>query len=142
MDAEQILNKYLRQAVKSSTEEVAEHARTHHAFTSRTGNLERSITSIHSKDGLRGWVTIDRTRAPYGTYVHQGYKAFAIVPRHKKALRWVSDGKFVFAKRVRHPGYKGDPFLFDALDAKKDYVSKVFDNRIDAAIQEIIKAMG
>ena len=142
MDAEQILNKYLRQAVKSSTEEVAEHARTHHGFTSRTGNLERSITSVHSKDGLRGWVTIDRTRAPYGTYVHQGYKAFTIVPRHKKALRWVSDGKFVFAKRVRHPGYKGDPFLFDALDAKKDYVSKVFDNRIDAAIQEIIKAMG
>ena len=142
MDAEQILNKYLRQAVKSSTEEVAEHARTHHAFTSRTGNLERYITSVHSKDGLRGWVTIDRTRAPYGTYVHQGYKGFTIVPRHKKALRWVSDGKFVFAKRVRHPGYKGDPFLFNALDAKKDYVSKVFDNRIDAAIQEIIKAMG
>lgn len=142
MDAEQILNKYLRQAVKSSTEEVAEHARTNHGFTSRTGNLERYITSIHSKDGLKGWVTIDRTRAPYGPYVHQGYKAFTIVPRYKKALRWVNNGKFVFAKRVRHPGYKGDPFLFNALDAKKDYVSKVFDNRVNAAIQEIIKAMG
>lgn len=143
MDAEQILNKYLRQAVKSSTEEVAEHARMNHEFTSRSAHLERSITSIHSQDGLKGWVTIDRTRAPYGTYVHQGFKAFNIVPINKKSLRWVGrDGGFVFAKRVRHPGYKGDPFLFNALDAKKEYISNVFDNRVDAAIQEIVKAMG
>lgn len=143
MDAEQILNEYLRQAVLSATEEVADYATQHHGFKSRTGNLERSITSIHSRDGLKGWVTIDRTRAPYGTYVHQGYKAFTIVPRYKKVLRWVGrDGKFVFAKRVRHPGYKGDPFLFNALDAKKEYISNVFDNRVDAAIKEIVKAMG
>lgn len=142
MDAEQILNKYLRQAVLSSTEEVAEHARTNHGFTSRTGNLERAIVSMHSKDGLRGWVTIDRTQAPYGTYVHQGFKSFAIVPRLKKALRWVKDKKFVFAKRVKHPGFKGDPFLFDALDAKKAYVERIFDNRVNAAIKEIVKGMG
>lgn len=147
MDAEQVLSKYLKQAVKSATEDVAEHARNHHGFTARTGNLERSIVGKISSDGLRGFVTIDRTTAPYGVYVHQGYKAFDIVPRCKQVLRWVEGAQggkrgFAFAKRVRHPAYKGDPFLFNALDAKKEYVSKVFDNRIDAAIQEIIKAMG
>lgn len=141
MDAEQILNKYLRQAVLSATEEVADYATQHHGFKSRTGNLERSITSIHSRDGLKGWVTIDRTQAPYGTYVHQGYGAFTIVPRNKKVLRWVQNGEFVFAKRVRHPGYKGDPFLFNALDASKDKVEKIFDNRVNAALREIAKGM-
>lgn len=141
MDAQQILNKYLRQAVLSSTEEVAEYARTKHGFTSRTGNLERAITSIHSRDGLKGWVTIDRTQAPYGTYVHQGYKAFTIVPRHKKALRWVDGSDFVFAKRVQHPAFKGDPFLFNALDASEQKITKIFDNRVNAAINEIVKGM-
>ena len=142
MNAEQILNKYLRQAVLSSTEEVAEYARTKHGFTSRTGNLERAITSLHSRDGLKGWITIDRTKAPYGTYVHQGYKAFTIVPRRKKALRWVNDkNEFVFAKRVQHPAFKGDPFLFNALDASKNTINRIFDNRINAAIKEIVKGM-
>lgn len=146
MDAEQILSKYLKQAVKSATEEVAEHARNHHGFTARTGNLERSIISKVSTDGLRGFVTIDRTTAPYGVYIHQGYKAYDIVPRNKLALRWVEGGQggkrgFAFAKRVRHPAYKGDPFLFNALDAKSAYITKVFDNRIEAALKEIAEGL-
>ena len=142
MDSELILNKYLKQAVKSSTEEVAEYARTHHGFTARTGNLERAIIGKISSDGMRGFVTIDRTQAPYGVYVHQGYKAYDIVPRSKKVLRWVGvtqDGKrgFVFAKRVHHPAYKGDPFLFNALDARTSYITNIFNNRVEAALKEI-----
>lgn len=141
MDAELILNKYLRQAVKSASEDVAEEARTTHGFTSRTGNLERSITAVLAKDGLKGWVTIDRTRAPYGVYVHQGYKAFNIVPRYRKVLRWVSGNDFVFARRVHHPAFKGDPFLFAALDKKQADVFKIFENRVDAALEEIAKGL-
>lgn len=146
MDAEPVLSKYLKQAVKSATEEVAEHARNHHGFTARTGNLERSIVGKISSDGLRGFVTIDRTTAPYGVYVHQGYKAFDIVPRYKQVLRWVEGAQggkrgFAFAKRVRHPAYKGDPFLFNALDSKTAYITKVFDNRIEAALKEIAEGL-
>lgn len=141
MDAEQIFNKYLRQAVKSASEDVAEQARTKHGFTSRTGNLERSINAMLSSDGLKGWVTIDRTKAPYGTYVHQGHRAFTLVPRNKLALRWVEGNEFVFAKRVQIPETKGDPFLFDALEAKREDVYKVFENRVEAAIDEITKGL-
>ncbi len=141
MDAEQIFNKYLRQAVRSASEDVAEQARTKHGFTSRTGNLERSIKPILSSDGLKAWVTIDRTMAPYGAYVHQGHKAFTLVPRYKKALRWVDGSEFAFAKRVRIPETKGDPFLFDALEAKREDVYKIFENRVDAAIDEVTKGL-
>ena len=142
MDTEQILKKYLRQAVLSATNEVSDYATEHHGFKSRTGNLERAITSIHSRDGLKGWVTIDRTIAPYGTYVHQGYPAFTIVPRRKKALRWVTPkNEFAFAKRVRHPAFKGDPFLFNALDASRTTIDRIFDKRVDAAVKEIVKGM-
>lgn len=146
VNAEQILNKYLRQAVKSSAEDVAEYARSHHGFRARTGNLERAITRKISSDGMRGFVTIDRTQAPYGVYVHQGYNAYDIVPRRKKALRWVEGAQggkrgFVFAKRVHHPAYKGDPFLFNALDAQSAHIQKVFDNRVEAALAEIAKGL-
>lgn len=150
MDAEQILSKYLKQAVKSATKEVAKHASTHHGFTSRTGNLERAIVDKISSDGMRGFVTIDRTQAPYGVYVHQGYKVFDIVPRSKKVLRWVEGAQkgkslnkrtFAFAKRVHHPDFKGDPFLFDALDAKSAYIDKVFNNRVEAAMNDIAKEL-
>ena len=141
MDAELIFNKYLRQAVRGAANEVAEEARTKHGFTSRTGNLERAIKYVLSSDGMKAWVTIDRTMAPYGPYVHRGHKAFTLVPRHKKALRWVEGNEFVYAKRVQIPEYKGDPFLFDALDSKKDEVFKIFENRVDAALEEIAKGL-
>lgn len=142
MDNAQILTKYLRQAMRSSTEEIAEYARTHHDFTSRTARLERSVVSGESQDGLFGWVELDRTEAPYGPYVHQGTAAHIIEPRVKRALRWVDGSDFVFAKRVRHPGYKGDPFLFNALDAKTEFVQNMFSSRVEAAIEEILKGLG
>ena len=141
MNAEQILNKYLRQAVRGAANEVAEQARTEHGFTSRTGNLERSIKYVLSQDGMKAWVTIDRTTAPYGPYVHSGHKAFTLVPRHKKALRWVDGNRFVFAKRVQIPAYKGDPFLFNALDSKEKEVVNIFENRVEAALEEIAKGL-
>lgn len=142
MDNAQILTKYLRQAMRSSTEEIAEHARTHHEFTTRFARLERSVVSGESKDGLFGYVELDRTEAPYGPYVHQGTPAHTIEPRVKQALRWVDGSNFVFAKRVRHPGYKGDPFLFNALEAKTEFVQNMFSSRVEAAITEIVKGWG
>lgn len=138
---EDILNKYLRQAVLSSTEEVAEYARTNHAYKARTGQLERSVKAGNSSDGLTGWLELDRSIAPYGPYVHEGTRPHTIVPRYMLALRWVADGKFVFAKRVRHPGYEGDPFLFNALDANEEKIFEIFSRRVDAALQEIAKEL-
>jgi hypothetical protein len=62
-------------------------------------------------------VGLDLQVAPHGAFVHFGTRPHVILPRDKKALRWVGAGDgFVFAKRVDHPGYEGDPFLYNAAD--------------------------
>lgn len=35
----------------------------------------------------------------------------SIKPKDKKALRWVSGERFLFARSVKHPGYVGDNYL-------------------------------
>lgn len=39
-----------------------------------------------------------------------------IRPRRRTVLRFVSGGRVVFARRVRHPGTRANPFLTRALD--------------------------
>ena len=141
MDSEEIFRKYLRQAMISSTEDVAEYARQHHWFTSRTGNLERAIEGGYTDDGREGWVEINRAVAKYGPYVHEGFPPHVIEPRIKKALRWFANDEVHFAKRVNHPGFKGDPFLFEALDARENVIFGIFSNRVDAAVKEIVKGL-
>ena len=142
MDSEEILRKYVYEAMVSSTEELAKYAKEHHHFRTRTGLLERSVTAGHSEDGLTGWVKLDEDVAKYGPFVHQGTKPHIIEARIAKALRWFdADGRIHFAKRVHHPGYKGDPFLFRALDEKKDDIFKIFENRVEVAVREIVKGL-
>lgn len=44
-----------------------------------------------------------------------GTPAHTIRPRRRKALRFVSGGRVIFATRVRHPGTVGNKFLTRAL---------------------------
>lgn len=86
----------------------------------RTGNLGRSIrlgrVSATEAETIAG--------ANYAIYVHEGTRPHEIRPRNKKALafpansgsatlggRVRSGGKVRFAKRVRHPGTKPNPFM-------------------------------
>jgi hypothetical protein len=86
----------------------------------RTGNLGRSIRirRVTPKEAQ----TI--AAASYALYVHEGTKAHDIRPKNRKALRFPADGgsstlggrvrsggKVRFAKRVRHPGTKANPFM-------------------------------
>jgi hypothetical protein len=85
----------------------------------KTGNLRRSI--------MVGTVT-DRyaetkATANYAAAVELGTKAHDIRPRTKKALRFAPSGSgrlsgsprgggpVIFAKRVRHPGTKAQPYM-------------------------------
>lgn len=53
----------------------------------------------------------DGQRAPHAIFVHWGTKPHVIAPKKKTTLRWASGGIFHFAKRVQHPGYRGDPWM-------------------------------
>ena len=86
----------------------------------KTGNLGRSIgvgrVTDTSAETIAG--------ANYAAAVEFGTKPHIIVPRNRKALRFAagpgsrrlsgsprSGGAVVFAKRVRHPGTRAQPFM-------------------------------
>lgn len=82
----------------------------------RHGSMGRSIRSRIDTDarGLpQGVVWVAH---PAGRYVLEGTRAHLIRPRRARALRFKArSGDIVFAKLVRHPGYRGSNFLLEAL---------------------------
>lgn len=98
----------------------------------KTGALFRSIY-LRSLPG-DGWeIGHDLQRAPHAVFVHWGTKPHVIRPKNRKALRWAAGGIFHFAKKVHHPGYKGDPWLPRAADqALREFPKMIADklNRI------------
>ena len=88
----------------------------------KTGALARSIKNSFKGGEYRIWH--DTQHAPHAAFVHWGSKPHVIKPKNKKALRWPGRGGFVFAKFVRHPGYKGDPYF--VAEAAPDEVLKTF----------------
>jgi hypothetical protein len=51
----------------------------------------------------------------YAAAVHNGAKPRTIVPRTKKALKFVMNGRTVFASSVDWPGMKAQPWLSQAM---------------------------
>lgn len=60
---------------------------------------------------------------PHTVLVHNGSRPHVIRPRRRRSntgngppyLRFEIGGRVVYARMVNHPGYKGNPFLTDAL---------------------------
>lgn len=85
----------------------------------KTGNLGRSIRL----GSLTNTLVETVAGANYAAFVEFGTKAHSIVPVKAKALRFAVGGNrrlsgsprrgapVVFAKRVRHPGTKAQPFM-------------------------------
>lgn len=53
---------------------------------------------------------------PHTILVHNGSRRHYIRPRRRGGwLRFTVNGQVVYAREVNHPGYRGDPFLTNAL---------------------------
>jgi hypothetical protein len=141
MDAAGIFRRRLQQAVKASTIAVAEEAKDHHSYHTKTGFLEKSVSTNFRQSGLTGVIFLDASIAPYGPIVHEGSAPHVISPKTKRALRWPSGGRFIFAKIVYHPGYKGDAFLYRALASKDNEIDAIFDRYVDLAKGDIESAI-
>jgi hypothetical protein len=92
--------------------------------TEAVADLARRYASVHGPNMANGIVTrypvpgsaqVVSTH-PATQYVIHGTRPHVIVPRNRKALRWLVGGQPTFAKRVNHPGYKGDDFLTRAVE--------------------------
>lgn len=63
---------------------------------------------------LRPQVTIS-FNTDYAEYVNDGTRPHIIRPRRARALRFTVGGQVVYARVVRHPGTRANPFLDRAL---------------------------
>lgn len=96
-------------------------------------NLRQSIN--YTYDSSTGGYVV-RADKPYALYVDQGTKPHVILPRFKKFLAWRDpSGKWVYAKRVNHPGTKPTHFFTDAVENSKDFGNA----EMEAAMIRIIR---
>ena len=84
---------------------------------SRSGGSGALLQSLYNRSIPNGReVGHDPGRAPHALFVNFGTRPHEIRPKSKKALRWAAGGIFRFAKVVKHPGYRGDPYITRAAD--------------------------
>ena len=98
----------------------------------KTGALFQSLYNRPIAGGRA--VGHDANRAPHAVFVNFGTRPHEIRPKNKKALRWPTPDGFRFAKWVKHPGYRGDPYI---IKAKDDALAQ-FDAIVRKSLQESI----
>lgn len=79
-----------------------------------TARLNAVAGAVESINGA--YATVG-TNLSYARMVHDGTRPHQIVARNARALFWPGAAHPV--RSVNHPGYKGNPYLTDALDAAK-----------------------
>ncbi len=79
-----------------------------------TGRLKNSIKVKVTGNGIVIWMV------DYGLYVEFGTPPHLIKPKNKKALKFKKGkkGKAIFAKEVKHPGTRPNPFIRNAIQNK------------------------
>lgn len=93
------------------------------SWTDRTGNTRRSIHGGADRSG-KGVVVYLGHGSEVGAYLEEGTgiygpkgRPYDIRPKNKKALRFVVNGKEVFAKRVTHPGIAPRPVVEPTVES-------------------------
>lgn len=120
----------VRRQVKMAVRDIQEEARDNHRFVTRSGMTEKSIMSKVQDNKGTVYLASD-----VAVFQHEGTKAHMIIPRFKKVLRFVVNKKFVFTKRVQHPGIKADPFLYKAAAKMEPVIVSRFESALDKLLE-------
>lgn len=106
----------------------------------KTGKLQSSIEIKYARDYQ--WAEIYPT-APYAKYIEYGTgsrgeypgTAYTITPKNAKALRFEVQGKVVYAKKVKHPGIRPQPFMRPAaIVGAEDFYEEIIKGSIDLIV--------
>lgn len=141
MSSIEAFRRNLRLAVEASAIEVATTAKMEHRYKQRHGRLKDAVQTAIGESGMEARVYLDGNIAPYAVFIHEGIKPHDIFPKRRKALRWVDGNKFLFAKRVRFPGWNPDPFIYDALESNQETIVRIFDRYAERALREVENAI-
>lgn len=92
------------------------------------GTLRRSVACNKVDD----FSVVIGTNIEYASFIEYGTRAHEIRPINGKALKWKGpNGKYMFAKKVKHPGTKANPFLVPAFEDGIEY--------LDDKLEKILK---
>ena len=94
-----------------------------------TGKLRQSIFQSADRKRMLGSVG---TTLKYGAMLEKGTTAHEIRPTRKKVLVFAKEGKWIFAKRVKHPGVKKRPYLWATIKKHKTKIRQIILGRIGA----------
>lgn len=132
--------KNVNMALKIGARDIQTDARQNHRFVSRSGNAERSIETEYHPQILTAKVGIDKGVAKYGAILHDGTPAHVIKAKNGKTLRFVGkNGRFVYRKRIKHPGTKPDRFIHQASFRNTRRVNDLIHNAIEKSAGESFK---
>jgi hypothetical protein len=108
-----------------------------HEAPKKTGNLRRTITHRVEANGTRGVIG---TNANYARAVHEGSKPHVILPMSASGvLAFKIGGKQVFARVVRHPGNKANPFFTRGLEKSRDRIKVELAEAGQAYLESLVR---
>lgn len=128
-DTEADLNGELRESVVEASEYALTMSRTYAEPHRRTGEMERGIDGGPIGDGSEGYEVYNDVR--HSLFVHERTRPHLITPRRRRALHFFADSVEIFATRVRHPGYEGDPFMERAVEESLDMLEERAGERVE-----------
>jgi hypothetical protein len=99
----------------------------------KTGQLRRSITLDYKPISVSIYPTVK-----YALPLHEGSKPHVILPVRKQVLAFRKGGKLIFAKRVNHPGYKGNRFVERTVSIVTAPINRIFEKVLDTVIGKIV----
>lgn len=120
-----IVAERLSEAIEGLIERAAEYAEEEmrRRAPERTGRLKRSIRRRVNLARLEAEVG---PTVPYAIYVELGTRPHIIRPVRASALRFEVEGQIVFAKLVRHPGTRPQPFIWETAEAVEREVERLW----------------
>jgi hypothetical protein len=131
-------SEYPKEFIARATHDLHDNAVKNASKHTKSGRLENNIEMRITNDSGEIYIAnagmVKKWRGKhvnYGIFVHFGSKPHIIKPKHKKALRWGGSSVFHFAKSVKHPGYKGDPFMYNALKTTQRKLNQIAKDIID-----------
>jgi len=89
----------------------------------RTGRLRRSIRKRLNLAALEAEVA---PTVEYAVYVEVGTRPHVIRPVRAQALRFEVEGEIVFARLVRHPGTKPNPFVRGTAEQTRRQIPRLW----------------
>ena len=73
--------------------------------------------------------------APHAIPVHQGTRPHIILPVRASVLRFEIGGKVIFARKVRHPGTRPNPYVKRTVDRLVPFIREQFLKRMRTFIE-------